>query len=96
VYGASDNLAYTKQISAPRRESDEAEPRGGDRMSNYYKTEAASDIAAAFRARSRNVGTDIASANLIAMAPQRAPMTGTGLSTVVFGKGHPPRGIPPL
>lgn len=57
-------------------------------MSIYTQHAAASDIAAAFRTLPVGGG--------IVTAPQRARMTGTGLSNVVFGKGHPPRGIPPL
>lgn len=60
-------------------------------MSNYYKTAAASDIAAAFRvlpAAGKNT--------TIVVAPRRTRMAGTGLSNGAFGKGHPPRGIPPL
>ncbi|HEX2903282.1 MAG TPA: hypothetical protein VHO01_07470 [Jatrophihabitans sp.] len=60
-------------------------------MSIYTQHQAASDIAAAFRALPAGGTTTI-----VTVAPQRARMAGTGLSNVDFGKGHPPRGIPPL
>jgi len=58
-------------------------------VSNYFNYVAASEIAAAFRALP--VGVEVFDA-----APAlRHRITGTGLSDVVFGKGHPPRrGIP--
>jgi hypothetical protein len=57
-------------------------------MSNIIKTAAASDIAAAFCALPAGIAVHDAS------PAQRTRMTGTGLSNVVFGEGHPPRGIP--
>lgn len=54
-------------------------------MSTYFMTEAASDVAAAFRVRPVGVG-------LISASTPR--VVGTGLANAVFGKGHPPRGIP--
>jgi hypothetical protein len=57
-------------------------------MSSYFKTAAASEIAAAFCALP--VGITVVGA----VPAQRTRMVGTGLSNVVFGEGHPPRGIP--
>ncbi|MFL6162751.1 MAG: hypothetical protein ACJ74U_11050 [Jatrophihabitantaceae bacterium] len=57
-------------------------------MSKYFKSAAASDIAAAFCALPASIAVSGA------VSPQRTRMTGTGLSNVVFGEGHPPRGIP--
>jgi hypothetical protein len=56
-------------------------------MSIYISREAASDIAAAFCTLPAGIAVD-------AVPAQRTRMAGTGLSNVVFGKGHPPRGIP--
>lgn len=58
-------------------------------MSNFTKFSAATDIAAAYSA----VLSAQASINEAALA-QRTRMTSTGLTNAVFGKGHPPRGIP--
>lgn len=58
-------------------------------MSNFTKPSAATDIAAAYSA--------VLPAGVFtvdAVPAQRTRMTGTGLTDVVFGKGHPPRGIP--
>lgn len=58
-------------------------------MSKFTKFNAASDVAAAY--------SSVLSAGVSARhaAPaQRIRMTVTGLSTAVFGEGHPPRGIP--
>ncbi|HTZ45416.1 MAG TPA: hypothetical protein VMB79_16270 [Jatrophihabitans sp.] len=55
-------------------------------MSMFDLTGAASDIAAAFRVRRAGV-------EVIGAAPA-VGSAGTGLANVVFGKGHPPRGIP--
>ncbi|MGI8666423.1 MAG: hypothetical protein ACR2N4_10380 [Jatrophihabitans sp.] len=58
-------------------------------MSNYTKFNAAVDIAAAYNA------VLSAGVSVIETAPaQRTRMTSTGLTNAVFGKGHPPRGIP--
>ncbi len=57
-------------------------------MSNYTKFSAATDIAAAYSA------VLPAGVSVIKTVPQRNRMTGTGLTNAVFGKGHPPRGIP--
>jgi hypothetical protein len=57
-------------------------------MSNYFKSAAASDVADAFRARATGISViDPASA-------VRTGMTRTALKNAVFGKGHPPQGIP--
>jgi len=59
-------------------------------MSIYFSPVAASDIAAAFCTLPAGIAV------MDAVPAQRARLTGTGtgLSNVVFGKGHPPRGIP--
>jgi len=56
-------------------------------MSSYFHTAAASEIAAAFCALPAGIG-------VVDTPAQRTRMTGTGLSNVVFGKGHPPREVP--
>ena len=57
-------------------------------MSNSTQFSAATDIAAAYSAVVSAVGASVI------QVPQRARMTSTGLTNAVFGKGHPPRGIP--
>jgi hypothetical protein len=56
-------------------------------MSSYFKTTAASEIAAAFCTLPVGISVDAAPA-------QRTRMAGIGLTNVVSGQGHPPRGIP--
>lgn len=61
-------------------------------MSNFTKSSAATDIAAAYNAV---LPASVVEVSVIEAAPaQRARMTSTGLTNAVFGKGHPPRGIP--
>jgi len=62
-------------------------------MSNLIKTAAASDIAAAFGMLPAPYATTSVE---VMTAAQRIRLAGTGLSKADFGKGHPPRGIPPL
>jgi len=56
-------------------------------MSSYFKTAAASEIAAAFCVLPVGI-------TVIDAVPAQRTRMGTGLSNVVFGEGHPPRGIP--
>ena len=56
-------------------------------MSSYHKTAAASEIAAAFCALPIGI-------TVVDVAPAQQTRMGTGLSNVVFGLGHLPRGIP--
>ena len=56
-------------------------------MLSYYKTAAASDIAAAFCVLTGGI-------TVVDAVPAQPTRMGTGLSNVVFGEGHPPRGIP--
>ena len=61
-------------------------------MSNFTKFSAATDIAAAYSAV---LPASVVEASVIEAAQaQRTRMTSTGLTNAVFGKGHPPRGIP--
>jgi hypothetical protein len=56
-------------------------------MSSYHKTAAASEIAAAFCTLPIGI-------TVIDAVPAQQTRMGTGLSNVVFGEGHLPRGIP--